>query len=190
MDFNSISVSAPGKLMLLGEHAVLQRKQALVAAIDKRVRVTISRRCDKLVSIRSSLGEFETSLENLEVQKPFKFVIATVKNMRHLLSTGIDIVVESDFKETIGFGSSAAVTVALCGAIRVLDCGELNLEKVFAAGVDVIREVQGVGSGADVAASVYGGLLRYRAIPQASKWLVCRRLNRRFRVRAPRLARR
>jgi len=39
---NKISVSAPGKLMLFGEHAVVYNHPCLVTAVDQRMRATVS----------------------------------------------------------------------------------------------------------------------------------------------------
>ncbi|KKR34083.1 MAG: Mevalonate kinase, partial [Candidatus Gottesmanbacteria bacterium GW2011_GWC2_39_8] len=37
-----ITISAPGKVHLLGEHTVVYGKPALIASLDKRLSVTIS----------------------------------------------------------------------------------------------------------------------------------------------------
>jgi mevalonate kinase len=38
-----ITTSAPGKLMLFGEHAVIQQHPCLVTAVDLRVQVTLEK---------------------------------------------------------------------------------------------------------------------------------------------------
>jgi len=48
-----ICVSAPGKIILLGEHAVVYGKPALIGAVDKRCYITISKREDNLIKIFS-----------------------------------------------------------------------------------------------------------------------------------------
>ena len=42
----TITVSAPGKLLLMGEHAVVYGYPCIGTAIDERIRVAVSRRDD------------------------------------------------------------------------------------------------------------------------------------------------
>ncbi len=152
--------------MLLGEYAVLHGKHAVVCAVDKRISVTIAPREDDVVNIQSDkLGHYSTSTTTLTIEKPFQFVLGALKQYEAIMKSGCDIVIESEFSDKVGLGSSAAVTVATLAAlaqwfrIRVVT---LNLVR---QGRKVIRQVQGVGSGADVAASVYGGIVGYQAQP-------------------------
>lgn len=50
---NIIRTSAPGKLILIGEHAVVYGKPAIITAVNKRCFVTISKRDDKKIKINS-----------------------------------------------------------------------------------------------------------------------------------------
>lgn len=56
----SIIVSAPGKIHFLGEHVVVHGKPALLTAIDKRCKVSITLRADTKIEIISK--NFDTSL--------------------------------------------------------------------------------------------------------------------------------
>ena len=47
----SYSATAPGSLMLLGEHAVLAGKSALVCAVNKRMRITLTPNASQIVTI-------------------------------------------------------------------------------------------------------------------------------------------
>lgn len=162
--------SAPGSLMLFGEHAVLHDKQAIVCAINKRLKVTLSLRTDRQININSDkLGNFTSSLDNLEIQQPFHFVLGTIKYFIEKFSAinfGFDLRIESEFAKSLGLGSSAAVIVA---TLKVLhDCyssSEHDLMDLFFAARNIVREVQGVGSGADIAASIFGGIVSYKMSP-------------------------
>jgi mevalonate kinase len=169
------SASAPGSLFLLGEHAVLQNKQALVLAVNKRIRIELAPRTDQLIYITSPLGNFKSSLNTLKIEKPFQFVLATIQHVQHQLKKGFDLSIISEFSSEIGLGSSAAVTVATLAVLnQFIDSTkhrpsyqkktDLNLFKLFEDARSVIQKVQGIGSGADAAASVYGGLIMYQQL--------------------------
>ena len=67
----------------------------------------------------------------------------------------------------MGLGSSAAVTVATLAALAGALGKEPAPSYLLEAGARIIRKVQGgMGSGADVAASTYGGCLRFYAESQ------------------------
>jgi mevalonate kinase len=171
--------SAPGSLMLMGEHAVLQGKHALVAAINRRIRVTLKPRADRLIYVSSALGTLKTSIDSLrtlEREKSFRFVLAAIDVYHSKLTLGFELTIESEFSDKIGFGSSAAVVVA---TLKVLDkfinlspSQPINVNSkepinlvLFQLAKTVIQQVQGVGSGADVAASIMGGIVFFRTHP-------------------------
>ncbi len=165
---------APGSLMLCGEHAVLHNKRAIVIAIDKKVTVTLTPRSDNIVKIQSVLGTLEIALQDITVQKPFTFILAAILYFKEVLPTGFDISVDSEFKDTLGLGSSAAVTVATVFVLQEFIASIEDKEKksanntrdtlriLFEIAREIIRRVQGVGSGADVAACVYGSIVVYQ----------------------------
>lgn len=161
----SVTASAPGSLMLLGEHAVLHGKKALACAVNRHIRVRLTLREDREVAVRSALGHAAFSLDRLEPRPPFQFALAAVARRKDQLSHGFDLAIESDFSHEVGLGSSASVTVAVSAALSALLGEPLNPQRVFEDSLHVVREVQGLGSGADVAASTFGGVVAYRATP-------------------------
>lgn len=158
--------SAPGSLMLLGEHAVLHGRLAIVCAVNRRLHAQLGPRADRLIRIKSALGDHQTDIDRIETAPALKFVMAAIAAYRAHFKTGFDLEIRSGFSHRIGFGSSAATTVATHAALRCwLGCGDQKPE-LFDVARKTIRDVQGVGSGADVAASVFGGVVGYRAEPQ------------------------
>lgn len=157
--------SAPGSLMLLGEYGVLYGKPALVCAIDKRIRVRLHPRTDQDINITSVLGQFSTTVSTLSIEKPFQFILGVLTHFQSELPAGCDIEIISEFSSQIGFGSSAAVTAAMLAIMNhwlPLSYSSLELARF---GRTIIRNVQGQGSGADVAACIMGGIVYYRAEP-------------------------
>lgn len=163
-NLSTITASAPGSLMLLGEHAVLHGRRALVAAVHQRLTVRLMPRQDRQLEIRSALGSHITSLDDPESHPKFQFILAAAAALP-IVSSGLTIEVASEFSDQIGFGSSAAVTVATVAALRRFDGLPTDPRTILEAARAIVRSVQGRGSGADVAASVYGGLVLYRADP-------------------------
>lgn len=152
--------------MLLGEYAVLYGKLAVVCAVDKRITVSLTPRTDQRVIIESAtLGHYETDLLALKIEKPFHFVLAALKHFQTKCRRGCNITITAEFSDQIGFGSSAAVTVATIAAlVSWLEMRVTPIDLLRHAR-NVIRSVQGVGSGADAAASVYGGIVAYQQQP-------------------------
>ena len=164
MNLRAVKASAPGSLMLMGEHAVLRGQPAIVCAISKRLKVALTPREDQAVRLHSVLGEHETTLEELAPNDSFRFVLAAIRACRPGLGQGFDLKIRSEMSHQMGLGSSAAVTVAVLAALAGARGQALDLPALLAQGTKIIRKVQGgVGSGADVAASTFGGCLRYYA---------------------------
>lgn len=155
-------VSVPGSLMLMGEHAVLQGKQALVCAVNQRLEMQLTPSATKQVVISDTrLGTLTQNLSALQVQDPFKFVLKAILEFKQQIPSGFTLNISSEFSSVIGFGSSAAVTVATIAVLGKWLNIPLSQGRVFELARKVILELQGAGSGADVAASVYGGVLAY-----------------------------
>jgi phosphomevalonate kinase len=136
-----VRAMAPGKLLLTGAYAVLEGAPAIVAAVD-RYAVADPSRAEKRPSaeVRAALGDEpvpEADVRALQDQTGRK----------------------------LGLGSSAAALVASLGARALARGDDLRSPLVRARIFHVARaahaHVQGGGSGVDVAASVYGGVLRY-----------------------------
>ncbi len=147
--------------MLLGEHAVLHGQPALVCAINRRMTVWARKRTDGRVVVHSELGELAQSWQSLQPQPPFAFLLTAVGEFAHRLSGGVELKVESEFSSEVGFGSSSSVTVCTVAALSALLGESPAPEQVFQRAVAKVRAVQKRASGADVAASVYGGTLLY-----------------------------
>jgi mevalonate kinase len=167
MTLRAVQASAPGSLMLMGEHAVLRGQPAMVCAISKRLKIILTPRADKSILLHSALGEHETTLDELAPNESFRFVLGAIRTCRAGLKQGFELEIRSEMSHQMGLGSSAAVTVATLAALAGAQGTPTDFPYLLECGTKIIRKVQGgVGSGADVAASTYGGCLRYFAAAQ------------------------
>lgn len=166
MNNRVITASAPGSVMLAGEYAVLQGELGVVAAVDQRIQVALTTRKDRDITIVSDqLGEFHGRLDNIYVEEPFQFILAALNHYKDKLTYGVNISVHSDFLSTIGLGSSAAVTIATLAALNSHLNQLFDRKLLLKEGIELVRIIQGTASGADVSASVFGGVVGYRSIP-------------------------
>jgi len=142
--------SAPGKIILFGEHAVVYGRHALVSAINRRCRVRV-KRADEF-RIKSQLGI--TGLD-FEIHPYISFAIKRFSSLADV--KGAEIYVESEIPVGSGLGSSAAVTVATLKALSAEFGVEMSNEAIFEMAKKVEIDVQGRASGIDPFISTYGG---------------------------------
>lgn len=159
----SHKATAPGSIMLLGEHAVLHGYPAISAAINRTITVSIIPNESNTLSIESSLGEYECDINEITIKNPFTFLLACLKKQK--LPSGCSIKIDSEFSDKVGLGSSAAITVATLKCLSDWLNTPLTKNQLLRQAIEIIHQVQGIGSGADCAASVYGGVVYYKMNP-------------------------
>jgi mevalonate kinase len=79
--------------------------------------------------------------------------------------------VKSGFSHTTGLGSSAAVTVCMVAVLRQWLNLSLDKIEIIKHARMIVQQVQGMGSGADVAASTLGGTVFYQMEPLLAEQL-------------------
>lgn len=165
--FKDIRVSAPGNVMLMGEHAVLFGHRAIVCAVAQRMSATLEPIDEPKIYIESTLDNFECSLSdalNGSGPETLSFVMASIRAVHP--KHGFKLTIESEFSHTVGLGSSATVTAVCVYALMLYTQGDAPLMQVFDLGLKAIHDVQKRGSGSDLAASVFGGIIGYTAKPR------------------------
>ena len=84
---NKVTVSAPGKLMLFGEHAVVYNHPCLVTAVDQRMRATVEFLDSSDFELEASdveVTNYKKSIGELgrgDIPKGAQFVEIAVKNL-------------------------------------------------------------------------------------------------------------
>jgi len=159
-----VRASAPGKLMIAGEYAVLDGAPAVMAAADRRVIARVDRHAPALSPF---LAAAAAQIENARGDGPAAHAaLHIIVDSSALHESGVKL----------GLGSSAAATVAaiacalahelpdgphLASAAHALD--RALVHRLAAAAHGDAQAARGArGSGADIAASTYGGVIELR----------------------------
>lgn len=156
--------SAPGKVILFGEHFVVYGKKAILAAINKRITVTSEKIDEKKVSIKSDLGELVKPVSKPieKINSPLKPFFYIAKEMLQKFNSegGINITVESEIPSGIGLGSSSACCVAGAASISNLFT-KLSKEEIIELAIKAEQTIFKDTSGADCTVCTHGGVIEY-----------------------------
>ena len=164
--------SAPGKIILFGEHFVVHGTPAILAAIDKRVTVTSTFTENKILKINSQLGTLEVPISSSHEKaksefKPFIYLANKMINS-HQDVNGLEITINSDIPIGVGLGSSSACCVAATASISGL-FKELSSEENLKMSIEAEKTIFPDTSGADCTVCTYGGIIEYDKINGSEK---------------------
>lgn len=172
-----VHASAPGKLVVAGDYAVLEGAPAVVLALDRRACVDLTASDDDTFridaadlgvhAVHGTLDDGHMRWHADEVTAGRLHLVAVVLEALACVTTLEPVAITLDTHAffagqgdvKLGFGSSAALTVALAGAMcAASDVPVPELGPMIA----MHRQMQGGrGSGIDIAASFLGGALVY-----------------------------
>ena len=154
--------SAPGKVILFGEHFVVHGVKAILCAINKRITVTAEKIEGGKISIKSNIGNLELETGKLisEINSPLKPFYYLADKMLKNENTGIEIIVKSDIPLGVGLGSSSACCVAGAAAISRL-FKKTSKEEILALAIEAEKTIFKNTSGADCTVCTYGGIMNY-----------------------------
>ncbi len=169
--------SAPGKVILGGEHSVVYGFPALVAAINLRAKVHATLLPDEGIEIIApdlGIRQIYTYDEAFNVKEisinhaTDNIAFAVYQLLEYLMKTGIhdtkrgvSIQVNSEIPISSGLGSSAAVAVASIGAISDLFDQELDKELISKLAFQGEIIAHGTPSGVDNTAAAFGGVMLF-----------------------------
>lgn len=188
----AVHASAPGKLYIAGEYAVVHPGHAaLLIAVDRYVHVTLTPTGTEAGTLRSDASDptrpdeapvrWEASTDptaaaRFHTDDPgfHKYVAAallTVERWRaekHLPTSGYDIDISSHLDDAtsgakFGLGSSAAVTVAAVAAAVCHHGLQPTPQQIYRLAAIATVRVTTKTSGGDVAASALGGWVEYHS---------------------------
>ena len=154
--------SAPGKVILFGEHFVVYGIKSILCSINKRVTVTAEKTNERKISINSGIGKLvlEPNESISEINSPLKPFYYLANKAIKDQNIGLKIQIESEIPLGTGLGSSSACCVAGAAAIFKL-FGEISNEKILELAIEAEKTIYQNTSGADCTVSTYGGLMEY-----------------------------
>ena len=155
--------------MLFGEHAVVFGSPCIVTAVNQRLSMSVTQTMQKTLVISApdvGLSEYTIQISELStgsIPRSARFVCRAVSNFysRYNLAEGLTINTTSEFTSTMGFGSSSAVVVCTIKALSTMFEIPLSMKDIFDISYQTVIDVQGTGSGFDIASALFGGTLYF-----------------------------
>lgn len=180
-------VSSPGKIHLIGEHAVVYGYPAIISAVEKRTKIR-AEKAEKIAIknlIYKKEGEFEieeafaAAKKSRELWKEgderndfsplFSFLKSGfwTRNQAMLgliferlkIRGGISLTIDSDLPVGVGLGSSASLAVAMSKAVAALYAPDTSTEKINEIAFEIEKLNHGRPSGGDNSACAFGGTI-------------------------------
>lgn len=165
-----LKVSAPGKCILLGEHAVVYGHPALAVSIDLRLNLEIT--------IQNH--ESESHIIDGNVLKPenHPHVTGALNEIWESKTQMLNINVSSEIPTSAGLGSSAALSVAIATGLITANRKKINLEEISSIAHKLEASAQdGLASPMDTSTSTHGGCILLANQNLGDNWLYSRKLN-------------
>lgn len=146
----NVSYSAPAKVILSGEHAVVYGKPAYVSAIDLR--------------LRFSLEESDTKPSDQNIEVISKNVLSYLKKQNiPFRNKPFGYSIDSTIPMRRGLGSSAALSISATAAFLEFYTGkQFDREVINNVGYISEKHFHVNASGVDPTTSCFGGLIYYR----------------------------
>ncbi len=145
-----IIVSVPGKVHLMGEHAVVYGKPALLAAINLRLSVSIE---------PAKKFEIISTEPTDHAQCAVDYLLGQFKVKKYPL---IKITIDSQIPAGFHLGSSAAVAVGLSGAMMYFFKKLWNPIRINELAYEIEKKQHGNPSGGDNTTVTVGGFVWFR----------------------------
>ncbi|MFH1786892.1 MAG: mevalonate kinase [archaeon] len=146
--------SAPGKLILFGEHAVVYGVPSIVCAIGKRIFATVE------PAKKSSL-EFDS----ISISSPLDGELELLKFFKRgvgLIGKEAKIRIDSQIPIGAGLGSSAAMACSFLKAASAEFGLNLGTAQIAEYALEMEKIVHGTPSGVDPAVSANGGFIEFQ----------------------------
>jgi len=150
----AIAASAPGKIILFGEHAVVYGQPAIAVPVTQvQARAAIFAQpawSPGVVQIQAPQIDLEASLDELPSEHPLAYLIRRLVETLHLIQLpSCTIRISSTIPVASGLGSGAAVSVAVLRALSAFLGNPLSDPQVNDLAFEVEKLHHGTPSGVD-----------------------------------------
>lgn len=186
-----LTVKAPGKLILSGEHAVVYGHPAIAMAVDRYIELEATTHSSKAIffDLEDLQHQQQVSLSSLEqlyfkikknyvcfkentlgvksiLESPSELAIfalsVLLKNYPNFFSNGIKVKIKSSIPVSSGMGSSAALIIAVLFAVGNYLQLNIPLETYYSMALEAENMQHGQSSGMDLLTSLHGGCIYRR----------------------------
>jgi mevalonate kinase len=168
---NKAESSAPAKVILFGEHFVVYKNPAIVAAINKRIQVLAQVNDNSRINIKSGDNSISVPTTSNKIlvkvrDKSVSFLYPILKCVKHVLSekdnlrVGINLDIDSQVPYGEGLGSSAASCVATVAALYSL-FSDRDRKQIYETAKIMEQNIHTNSSGVDCYVSTFGGIVNY-----------------------------
>jgi mevalonate kinase len=139
---------APGKVILLGEHAVVYGHPAIAGPLEQGVTVTLESRDGNGVTVKGFEG-----------LSPIVSVVRKCASAFRV--SGVEVEITADLPQSVGLGSSAAVSVALVRAFATAAQINMRPQGLLDKALELELEFHGAASGVDHNVAFERKLIRF-----------------------------
>jgi len=152
------TVSVPGKVHLMGEHAIVYGRPAILAAINLRLAVTINHQLSTINPKRE-----EITIVSVEPDDYVRHVVEVVKEHFKLNELPpLKITICSQIPAGYHLGSSAATAVGVVGALTYFLKKTWNPQLINQLAYEAEKKMHGNPSGGDNTTVTLGGFIWFR----------------------------
>jgi len=155
----NVTVSAPGKIHFMGEHAVVYGMPALLSSVNLRL----------TIYIEPTIAKKDIIITSESSRYIKKAIEITRKALAVTDAAPFQMTVTSDIPSGYHLGSSAAVAVAVVGALMQYWTGTFDKEKINEIAYEIEKVAHGNPSGGDNTTVTYGGFVLFQKKSETEK---------------------
>lgn len=160
------TATAPGKIILFGEHAVVYGQPALAVPVTQvQARVNVRAAAHPVCRLLAPDVALDSTLEALPPGHPLGEAVRRTLSLLGQPAAGLEIEIRSSIPVASGLGSGAAVTVALIRALAAHFGQTLEAAQVNALTYEIEKIHHGTPSGIDNTVVTYGQAVFFQRQP-------------------------